>query len=845
MERLYNPDLMPEDEIKKTFVAREGLVDELMSLVERQPDGAGVQHVVIIAPRGMGKTTVLLMVQFAIRDRGLAKHWQVVRFPEERYNIYDLADFWVEVLQHLDAETGDAELQKRIDDLKKQYPNNDDLQEAALALIKDWRREHKKRLVVLVDNFDMILEQINDERDNARLRDVLMNDGTMMLIGSATTFFHEARAYDQPLYNFFKIYDLPNLRFEQMQDLLRRRAAIDRQPNFEETLKANASRLRVLEHFTGGNPRLVLMLYRVVTQSDISEVRLGLEKLLDEVTPYYKSKVESLPPQQRKILDHIARVSSQTNEGLTPTEIASATRMTPNQASAQLKRLSESGYVQAANLRGRSSYYTLSERLYAIWHQMRFGRDARERMGWLIGILKALYDVEEMREQSEVLESRFSKYLNAGSLHEARDVLEHHRYLVEAMGDAPARLRGIEGIIRGYLDLKDTGTLKKELLTTVNLSDLSLETLAALRKAGCISQEEIVQTIAGLPEIINLATEAVKAGNVNDTLKLLDDALKVKEIDGLWFARGAALGLLSKHEEAVESFDRGIELNRNNAGAWYYRGLSLMKLKRNEDAIGSFDNALRINAGMQEAWTQRGLVLGVTGRCEEAIDSFDRAIKLKPDDAAAWLGRGAALAILNKKDEALISLERGLEIEPDVANYWLMQGHALVQFNEHVKAIESLNRALQIEPDNEQALILRSAIHLKRFVEQVSLGELDSAKKDWLQALNPPYLNRKDSSDVLSRHLLLAAQQTDPAFTRQLIKESNLEEQLFPLARALDYIIKGDESLLEKLSPEVRGIVDELVAKLSKVTETGQPKNKSRAGKSKSGSQRRTKRQLR
>lgn len=238
--------------ISSSNVARQGLIDELVSLIGSQPDGPGVQHVVIIAPRGMGKTTVLLMLQFAVRDSELAKRWQAVRFSEESYGIYDLSDFWIEALSRLAAHTDDAELLGRAEGLRVKYPDNDDLQEAGLALIKDWRRTHGRRLVLLVDNFDMILEQINDERDNARLRDVLMNDGTMMLIGGATTFFREARAYDQPLYNFFRIYNLENLRFEQMQELLRSRAEIDKIPNFEATLKANESRLRVLEYFTGG-----------------------------------------------------------------------------------------------------------------------------------------------------------------------------------------------------------------------------------------------------------------------------------------------------------------------------------------------------------------------------------------------------------------------------------------------------------------------------------------------------------------------------------------------------------------------------------------------------------------
>ena len=46
MERLYNPDLMPEEEIKATFVARQDLVDEIVALIRHQPKGAGVQHAV-------------------------------------------------------------------------------------------------------------------------------------------------------------------------------------------------------------------------------------------------------------------------------------------------------------------------------------------------------------------------------------------------------------------------------------------------------------------------------------------------------------------------------------------------------------------------------------------------------------------------------------------------------------------------------------------------------------------------------------------------------------------------------------------------------------------------------
>lgn len=442
MQFLYNPSSMSKQEIKATFVGRENLIDEIISLIERQPIGAGVQHVLTIATRGMGKTTILLMTQFAMEDKKLTKQWQPVKFAEESYGIYDLADFWLEVIYQLSAEIEDNKLYQSATELKTLYTESINLQEASLALIKDWCQKNKKRLVLLIDNFDIILEQINDERENARLRDVLMNDGTLMIIGTATTFFHEARDYDQPLYNFFKIYNLESMKYPQIEDILRQRAKFDQIPNFEDKLKTNINRLRVLEHFTAGNPRLVLMLYRVLVMTDISDIRQGLESLLDEVTPYYKAKVESLPAQQRKILDYIACISSKTNEGLTPTEIAEACRLTVNQVSSQLKRLSLLSYVRAANLRGRSSYYTLSEPLYAIWYQMRFGRDAQQRMQWLINILQALYSCEEINIdiESMKLEALFQEYLIKGEFLDKGRLglfnLDNHEEAIESYNKA-------------------------------------------------------------------------------------------------------------------------------------------------------------------------------------------------------------------------------------------------------------------------------------------------------------------------------------------------------------------------------------------------------------------------
>jgi tetratricopeptide (TPR) repeat protein/DNA-binding transcriptional ArsR family regulator len=861
MELLYNPDVMPEEEVKATFVARGALLDELVSLVAGQPDGAGVQHAVIIAPRGMGKTTMLRMVQFAVKDRGLADRWLALKFPEESYGVYDLADLWLETLDLIAAETKDNDLRQRAQALKEKYPSNDDLQEAALAALKDWRRRDGRRLLLLVENFDEMLGQINDERDNARLRDVLMNDGTMMLLGGATTFFKEACAYDQPLYNFFKIYNLADLRFAEMQDLLRRRAEVDSAQDFEVKLKANANRLRALEYFTGGNPRLVLMLYRLVSRSALTEVRQALEKLLDEVTPYYKAKVEALPPQQRKILDHIARVSGQTNEGLTPGDIAKAVRLSPNQVSAQLKRLLELGYVRAANLRGRSSYYTLSEPLYAIWHQMRFGRDSRLRMQWLVNWLRVMHSPEELIGEGQRLDEIFQQHLDAGRHTEARGILEYLCYLADASADSTNRMGLFERVFQGFLRLKDVQGAVNELIRLIGLENLSAQALVKLCEAKVIREGDY-RTVAlkssegSLPKPVEdylmcsiLLLKAAEKVDAESTLAYVEQLIKTApelqrfrpedstpvRTSGLWHLKGALLLNSGKYSDALDSFDKAVKESPELADAWKSRGQALFGLHLYSEAVGSYDIALGVEPNNAGWWGLRGLALESEGKKEQALASFERSLEIDSRSAINWHIRGRILMDLGRDGEALTSFDKSLEFDPGYQPAWVSRSLLLYGMERYEDAIKGCDNALELDVRNNAVWAIRGLSYLQRFTRAVERKDLVSATEDWNEAIKSmSKSSQQDWHGAASGVLLSVAKTGDLSYVRRLITVSGMEEPFFSLARAIDFLLTGDEVLIEKLSPEVRGVVEETVARLRPAAQkAARPPAKSRAGKSK------------
>jgi len=937
MEHLYNPDQMSESEIKQTFVARQPLIDKLITRLEKQPTGAGVQHTVLVAPRGMGKTTILLMLKFSIADRGLDKSWLALRFPEEMYSVNDLADFWLEVVEEVARETEDTDLKKTITKLRDTYKRSSDLEEALLALLSDWCRKHERRLVLLVDNFDLILEQIGSEQADASLRRVLMNEGFLTLIGAAPSFFKEANGYGEPLYNFFRIEHLRPLTYEDMEALLVRRAEADSCPELVSQLKDNTGRLRALEYFTGGNTRLILMLYAVLSQSGLIEARVGLERLLDQVTPFYKAKTETLPPQQRKIIDSLARLVGETHEGITPAEIAQHSRLTPQVVSAQLKRLLEAGYVQVANIRSRRSFYTLSEPLYSLWHQMRFGRDARQRMGWLVSFLKSWYEPQEITQELGRWTVTFRESISAGNHKAARSAVEYRRWLAEAeidirrdmeirylikdiallndprvfedlglpqaMEDAEDEETAIilklldeisptfehekfesisEFVSTGRKDTKDYWLIAGEIYgLTKHYEDAifsydralatdpedasawhnrgnSLDDLACYEDA--ISSYD--RALAIDPEYAsawgNRGISLYNLARYEDAISSYDRALAINpEYASAWHNRGISLDNLARYEDAISSYDRALAIDPEYASAWHNRGISLYNLARYEDAISSYDRALAIDPEYASAWGNRGISLYNLARYEDAISSYDRALAINPEDALAWYNRGISLDRLVRYEDAISSYDRALAIDPEYASAWHNRGISLDNLARYEDAISSYDRALAIDPEYDSAWHNRgiSLYNLARYENAISsykrsIGE----KKEYDVELWKPYWGIISSSTLhgegfeileiwpdflrldnvadwayedASSNLIHLIDQKRIDLVRQLLAFPAAQERFYPLARALAYHDTRNQDLLEKLAPEMRPIVEEVVAKLDLVDPPSNTKAKS------------------
>src|SRR5512136_761726 len=76
-----------------------------------------------------------------------------------------------------------------------------------------------------------------------------------------------------------------------------------------------------------------------------------------------------------------------------------------------------------------------------------------------------------------------------------------------------------------------------------------------------------------------------------------------------WFSKGNALFNQSKYNEAIQAYDKAIELNPQFALSWNGKGNSFNAQGKLDEAIQAYDKAIEIDPQYTTAWTNKGKTL--------------------------------------------------------------------------------------------------------------------------------------------------------------------------------------------------------------------------------------------
>jgi tetratricopeptide (TPR) repeat protein len=178
-----------------------------------------------------------------------------------------------------------------------------------------------------------------------------------------------------------------------------------------------------------------------------------------------------------------------------------------------------------------------------------------------------------------------------------------------------------------------------------------------------------------------------------------------------WTQRGDDLYLQARYGDAVDAYNKALEIDPYYSIAWNKRGNALTQLGYYEEAIRNYDKAIELDPYYGQAWDNKGHALFRVGLFNESLNAYNRAIAINPNDLHAMVNKGMNLQKLGRNDEARTVYEdvgriadKEIRRNPNDAKYdadlWSNKGDALFHLGQFPEALSAYNRSLEINPKN-------------------------------------------------------------------------------------------------------------------------------------------------
>ncbi len=180
--------------------------------------------------------------------------------------------------------------------------------------------------------------------------------------------------------------------------------------------------------------------------------------------------------------------------------------------------------------------------------------------------------------------------------------------------------------------------------------------------------------------------------------------------------------------EAIEHFQKAIEIKPGYAAAYNNLGTAFLNQGRLDEAAEYYHRALEIYPGFAESHNNLGLLLARQGRTAEAMEHYQRAIELNPNRAEFYINLGNLFATQGRSAEAIAQLHRAIDLNPDYPEAHYNLGMAFGTLGHLDEAVRQYRKAIKIKPDYANA-------HGNLANVLVAQGKLDEAIAEYRQTL--------------------------------------------------------------------------------------------------------------
>ncbi len=196
----------------------------------------------------------------------------------------------------------------------------------------------------------------------------------------------------------------------------------------------------------------------------------------------------------------------------------------------------------------------------------------------------------------------------------------------------------------------------------------------------------------------------------------------------VYYKRGLAYSEFGMYKDALEDFNKVVELYPKFNYGYFYRGSSYWHLRKYEQAIADFTKAIELDAKDLHSYYNRGLCYKDEKEFNMAITDFSKVIQLDPNFDEAY--NQIAMSLYYKGDWA--AAERSFnEYITKFSNYshaYFNRGMFYTERKNNTKALADFDYCLQLNPKDGDAYFHKSLIFMEQNKKDQACQALQKAE---------------------------------------------------------------------------------------------------------------------
>ena len=625
----YSPGNMDRKSLEALFVGRHEVMDDVLSRVTRSIRSPEKHYILLVGPRGSGKTHFLSLAYHRLMDRldtdNARDRVAVAVLNEEEWGVASFLDLVVRILRALADDVPD--LESEVAGIYERFSKDPaDAEAFAVELLR--QRTRGKTVLLLCENLVDLFHGLGEEGQK-RWRSTIQEDGNWTVVASTPALFAGLTLQENPFYGFFTVRALEKIDFDTGLELLVRKAVHEGKTELADFVRTplGRARVRAIHHLAAGNHRAYVVLFDFLDKESLEDLVEPFMHMVDDLMPYYQDRMRQLPPAQRKIIEFLCL------EGKPKTikDVSTPCLMSHQTAAKQIGELATAGFVVRTRF-GRNTFCELSEPLMRICIEVKDNRSRPFRR--FVEFLRHWFSTRELeRRQAAYQHDDHATELDRVHIEEAKDP-EHWHSLEQMINAAVAmdRHQDAEAHARKLVALApaEPGALlaASRLHRSRNRLDQALELVGKALDINADDYEArhlrglVFFDMADYPraseELRQVAPHHPNSVSVH--CRLSDSLL----LSGEW-------------EEAIDIAEHLIEIDPSHSHAHYVRGEALIELDRSADAVAAFDELLPTD-------DCRSLLFAAAsvreiGDYASAGRYLDRVAQLQPDNRELWIER--------------------------------------------------------------------------------------------------------------------------------------------------------------------------------------------------------------